>query len=545
MTTAVAQIEKAGALDAVHRLFESAAFGESERQRDLLRYLVSEEIEGRGEQIKAFSVAVDVFGRSADFDPQTDSIVRVETGRLRKSLALYYATVGRDDPVEITIPKGGYRPTISRRGAVSNAGGEKGRGAWLIVAGLVAIVAIAIGAAYWLRTPVFFPARASLLIGVYKPEIAALDNSQNFIAAGLRKEFVTMLSHSPELSVVPLDAEPQPGDRRKFDFLVRSSAQISGQQALVQLLLLDGDTQKSVMDERVKVSLDIDDLEALQTKLAERLALSLGRPFGMIARKAMDNASSQSVDEIGCYFLALRYFDQYLPGDRATALNCLSKEAKVHALAPHSVAALAYLQLLNTRYGADARSWPVALAAFDKASADAFALDPDHWLVRSARFTSAICNGQVANFKSIALSAVEQMPNNAALLADVGTKLALGADETAEGLALMDRAASVNPEPQPRFVLPRAVQAINDGKPADALALLGESKVDLFPEGALLALIAAEQAGDAAQEAQSADRLRRAGLAGRANAVNLLQRSCWSKGTIARLAPLLDKAAIK
>ncbi len=84
----------------------------SGRQRDLLRYLVTEEIEGRGARIKAFSIATDVFGRAADFDPHTDSIVRVEKGRLRRTLELYYATAGAGDPVRIGFEKGSYRPSF-------------------------------------------------------------------------------------------------------------------------------------------------------------------------------------------------------------------------------------------------------------------------------------------------------------------------------------------------------------------------------------------------------------------------------------------------
>ena len=82
----------------------------SDRQRQLLRYIVTEEIEGRGERLKAYAIATEVFDRPADFDAQQDAIVRVEVGRLRKSLELYFATDGAADSVRIHIDKGGYRP---------------------------------------------------------------------------------------------------------------------------------------------------------------------------------------------------------------------------------------------------------------------------------------------------------------------------------------------------------------------------------------------------------------------------------------------------
>ena len=47
-----------------------------------------------------------------EFDPQVDPIVRVEAGRLRRALEHYYLTAGKNDPVRIEIPKGGYVPTF-------------------------------------------------------------------------------------------------------------------------------------------------------------------------------------------------------------------------------------------------------------------------------------------------------------------------------------------------------------------------------------------------------------------------------------------------
>jgi len=83
---------------------------DSDRQRRLIQYLVTEELEGRGHRLKAVSIATDVFGRSADFDPQTDSIIRVEMERIRQALDLYYATQGANDPVRIKFEKDSYRP---------------------------------------------------------------------------------------------------------------------------------------------------------------------------------------------------------------------------------------------------------------------------------------------------------------------------------------------------------------------------------------------------------------------------------------------------
>jgi hypothetical protein len=54
-----------------------------------------------------------VFGRDERFDPQLDSIVRIEAGRPRRSLERYYLTDdGRDDRLRIEIPRDFYVPVF-------------------------------------------------------------------------------------------------------------------------------------------------------------------------------------------------------------------------------------------------------------------------------------------------------------------------------------------------------------------------------------------------------------------------------------------------
>src|SRR6201993_2463026 len=101
---------KEQSLESLARVLNDGLATASDRQRRLIQYLATEEIEGRGDRLKAVSIATEVLGRSADFDPQTDSIVRVEMGRLRKALDFYYQTHGVNDPVRIKFEKGSYRP---------------------------------------------------------------------------------------------------------------------------------------------------------------------------------------------------------------------------------------------------------------------------------------------------------------------------------------------------------------------------------------------------------------------------------------------------
>lgn len=90
------------------RILKSESFHRAESLRNLLQYLVTETEAGRSDQIKESVIALDVFGRRADFDGRIDNIVRVQAHRLRKLLVGYYAREGAPDRIRFSIPKGSY-----------------------------------------------------------------------------------------------------------------------------------------------------------------------------------------------------------------------------------------------------------------------------------------------------------------------------------------------------------------------------------------------------------------------------------------------------
>ena len=96
--------------DALDRVLSSETFARSERARALLTYVVDQDLAGNADRLKGFSIAVDVFGKAETFDPATDTVVRVQAGRLRDLLDQYYADAGARDPLRISIPRGSYVP---------------------------------------------------------------------------------------------------------------------------------------------------------------------------------------------------------------------------------------------------------------------------------------------------------------------------------------------------------------------------------------------------------------------------------------------------
>jgi len=103
--------EERAELQAVLR---SPVFARSPALSHLLSYLCEKTFAGETDQIKEYSVALDVFDRQDSFDQDTDSIVRVQANRLRKRLSEYYARDGAAHAIQITIPVGQYVPVFQR-----------------------------------------------------------------------------------------------------------------------------------------------------------------------------------------------------------------------------------------------------------------------------------------------------------------------------------------------------------------------------------------------------------------------------------------------
>ena len=99
----------------VDKLINSHSLHSSESLCKLLRYLAEHSLDHPGVSLKEYQIATEVLGRSGGFDPQSDSTVRVQAGRLRMKLAEYYAHEGPDDSVVVELPKGSYQLTFHVR----------------------------------------------------------------------------------------------------------------------------------------------------------------------------------------------------------------------------------------------------------------------------------------------------------------------------------------------------------------------------------------------------------------------------------------------
>jgi hypothetical protein len=98
----------------IRKILDSAAFRNTEVLKKLLDYLSRQD---PAADLKEYTIGVEAFGKSPDYDPRTDSSVRVQAGKLRLKLNEYYRTEGAADPVIIELPKGGFHLEVHERAA--------------------------------------------------------------------------------------------------------------------------------------------------------------------------------------------------------------------------------------------------------------------------------------------------------------------------------------------------------------------------------------------------------------------------------------------
>jgi tetratricopeptide (TPR) repeat protein len=157
----------------LERVIASPGLARSPQLAKFIKYIVEAKLAGNEGSIKAYSVAVDVFGRPASFDPQTDPIVRVQARRLRAALDAYYLDSDSTRRVRIYLPVGRYLPEFeyvgedpvadtARRSRLRESRGRSPVAAWMSEAGVImALVVVALGIAV-MFTNTLRPPRVSM-----------------------------------------------------------------------------------------------------------------------------------------------------------------------------------------------------------------------------------------------------------------------------------------------------------------------------------------------------------------------------------------------
>ena len=137
----------------VNRVQASGVLGEA-RLRRMFDYLAERSLAGQSP--KEIAIAIDVFGRSPDFDVSQDALVRVYIHKLRKALEEYYGLASTVGGSQLHIPRGEYRLRVSAKTRDVPIAAIPPRGRHFRVLGSAALLGVALlvgGFVTWLQAP--------------------------------------------------------------------------------------------------------------------------------------------------------------------------------------------------------------------------------------------------------------------------------------------------------------------------------------------------------------------------------------------------------
>ncbi len=512
------------ALLAVDRVVAASELRTNPRQAKLLRYLVTEAVEGRADRLKGTSIAMDVFGRGADFDPRMDAVVRSEARRLRHALASYYVGPGASDPIVVSIPKGGYAPTLQRRTAPDQPGpaadapppadtptavpdpprtGRQHRSGWRLGAMAVLATCVVVGlglagrATFEGAAPLRSDPQASL---ASSPSVLVLPLvatgslvGVDTLASGITAQLIADLMRFPGFRLYDYDDSLSAGagagggpqtatGKPTADFLVRGVLSGDAETLSLAMRLIDTSNDQVVWSEGFSRPLSPQAITEMQADISGEIAAKLGDPFGVIHTRFTPTAGAQNAGmaSFSCVMDAYTYRYTNRSDLYAPARACLEATVLRDPSYAEAWAMLANLRLDGGRFGYDGGSPEDKTRAFAGARAaagQALSLEPENVTATSAL---AMIEHYAGNFdESLAYSrrAVELNPNDPSTLGYHGWRL-VARGHLKEGIPFVEKAIDRSVKPQPMLFHTLAVERLMAGDMQGMLSAAQRASAD-------------------------------------------------------------------
>ena len=481
------------------RILKSGPFLQSRRRQRFLEYIVTETLAGRGERLKGYNVARDVFDRSEAFDPNVDPTVRMEAGRLRDRLREYYETDGRSDPIRIDLPKGTYTPQLEFRKAEAFETGPEGAGTttpdqgadcmqapaahtgeqpasslprskpglrWQIAVSAVALILLlgAVGAWLsldrWVPTPV--AAVEDPVVEVTKgPAIAVLpflnvsdDPKQEYFSDGLTEDIMTELSRAGDLRVLARNTAFQYrgqavdamklGRDLKVRYVLEGSIQRSDDRLRVTAQLIDTESGTLIWADRF--DREMADVFLVQDDIVSQIVGKIAGGYGVIESTEAKSATRKSPNEIQAYDLVLRARNEILVEyNSETIRSAIESLRQAIALDPLNARArreMAWLGVIGWVFRLEDETPPLPHEILEQAT-EAVQLDPADPRARMVAASAYFFDKQLDLFEHEAQQAMALAPHDAEILAPLGDMIA-SSGHWQRGVALVTKANALN-----------------------------------------------------------------------------------------------------
>jgi TolB-like protein len=461
----------------MRRILADPTLQASPARRELLRFVVEETLGGRADRLKGFTIALAVFGRTDDFDPQTDPVVRVEARRLRRDLDSYYVAAGKRDPVVISIPKGGYVPHFEWRD--DDAAPDppppddaRPRRYWLIALFAGALLGVFgwLGAGLldsrswsWSWSDGGGNAATELPLG---PRIAVSpflslgdDPEQAYFAQGMTDQIVTDLARFKALFVLSLpsraqdqgeSADPQDlGQELGIDYLLTGSVGRDGDQIRLSTHLVDAASGRVVWAESYGDELTPSNVFEIQEDVSRQVSAVLASNYGVIAEAGQTEAQRRPPRSLAAYDCVLRYYYHQRtiePREHARVRACLERAVELDPDYADAWAVLANVYAQEHRQGFNPR--PELYDPRERslaAAGRAVEIEPRNPTAQLMLANALFDRHDVVGFRAAGERAIALNPNDPDILAHFGMRLVY-MGEWERGLALVSKAIALNPE---------------------------------------------------------------------------------------------------
>jgi tetratricopeptide (TPR) repeat protein len=525
-------------LAALERILASEPFRPSAQLRVFLRYVVETTLRGEAERIRAFTIAVEAFGRDQDFNPQADPIVRVEAARLRRAIGQYYAGPGAEDAVEIIVPRGGYVPSFSYRRpplqatTVSPAAVAEGAPSApshaprraiaavallaLVVAGIAGTLALrrgggvdvastastpAVGEPVQLRSPL-----PIVLVDPIPPATAALAPALSTI----RSRLADAIARFDDIQVI---ADPTVTPAREAGppniYRLALSGERNGEGVASLTIHLTDAKAGTVIWSRSfeKRNADADAAIAAE-KIAMVVAPTLAQPFGVIYAREYATREAPGVDpRYRCLLEAIEYrrtLDTARTGQHAALRTCLEQAVASDPAFPSAQAALAFL-MMREFYSGEQRD-PKGLDEPLRLAMRAVELKPQSARAHHVLMNILFARGSLADAMAEGEKAITLNPYDMTSLTGYGLRLAF-AGRANEGRALLDRVAKLSPARPPMLEFAQFLVSYALGDDARATHHAGMLTDEVHPFVLIARALVAARTGEKANAQQMIDRL--------------------------------------
>jgi len=461
------------------RLLESEQFQQARRRQRFLEYIVTETLDGRGDRLKGYTIAREVFDRPEEFDPNTDPIVRMEAARLRDRLREYYEGDGRDDPVRIELPKGTYTPQIAFAPVVDRPPKDRNRavaevtnreplqlrswGQWRIVASVAALVTLLAAAAVWFAASELRPPE-KLLEGEPSlsdvPAVAVLpfinlsgDPKQDYFSDGITEDILTELSRARDLRVLARNTTFQYkgkavnvrelGRELAVRYVLEGSIRRSDDRLRVTAQLIDTKTGTHIWADRY--DRDMADVSFVQDEIVSQIAAKIAGSYGAIELNEAKASSRKSADQIQAYDLVLRAREimqwDWTSDNFRAAREALSRAISLDPSNAQARRELAWLAVIGWIFELD--ETPVPPEEIKTQAAKAVGLDPFDARARMVAASAYFFTKQLEHFAREANRALTLAPFDAEIMATLACMISAAGDRE-RGVALAEKANVLN-----------------------------------------------------------------------------------------------------